>query len=96
MGMPVSAKHYVSYWGEGSNNDIRRWLGEVRVPILNVAHGIPLNELCNEYSSRQISELAAASPEVKTITVDGAPHSFAGHLMETSSIVTNYLRSKLD
>lgn len=94
-GMPVSAAHYLSYWAPGSGNDIRNWIGKVRVPILNVAHELPLNHLCNEQASLRIAKLAPASPRVDTVTVEGAPHSFAGHLRETELQVFKWLENTL-
>ena len=92
-GMPVSADHYLSYWAPGSNNDIRKWIGKVNVPILNVGHAIRLNSLCNAQASRRIEKLAIHSAGTKTVIIKGAPHSFAGHLRETGSLVSAWLDS---
>lgn len=90
-GMPVSVEHYMSYWGPESNNDIRKWIGSVDVPILNIAHGLRINELCNEEASRKISTLAANSPKVTTIAISEVGHSFAGHFEEAESAVLDWL-----
>ena len=91
--MPASPEHYLSYWAPGSNNDIRKWIGKVNVPILNIGHAVRLNSLCNAKASRRVGELATGSPEVRTVIVKGASHSFAGHLKETESIVSDWLDS---
>ena len=58
---------------------------------MNIAHGLPLNELCNEEASQKIAVLAVKSPKVTTVSISQAGHSFAGHFDETESAVLAWL-----
>ena len=89
----VSARHYLSYWLPGSNNDVRKWIGRVSVPLLVLGHSMRLNELCNAEASLKLSNLANNSPKVEFKIIDVAPHSFAGHHEEVASIIIEWLDS---
>lgn len=91
-GSRVSASEsYISYWGECSNSDIRKWIRRVDVPILNIAHGEPLNELCNAESSSRVVMMATTSPSVTNVIIDKASHSFTGHHTEAVDAVCGWI-----
>ena len=75
-GMYVTARHFVSYWSPDSNNNIRKWIGKVTVPILLVDGSKSLNVLCNPESSLQIQKLASSSPKVDCKIMQDTSHSF--------------------
>ena len=90
-GMYVTAEHFVSHWAPDSNNNTRKWIGKVSVPIFFIDGEKPLNILCNPQASLQLQKLASSSPRTECQIMEGISHGFGEHLDETADVIGNWL-----